>query len=233
MERIPAIDILGGRCVQLVGGRLGTETFYGSPVETAKKWVSEGAEILHVVDLDATLGKGDNTKTLFDIKKSVKAPIQFGGGIRTVEKAKELLDKRIDRIILGTLAVNDYINGTGNLDEVIKAGGKDRVIVSIDSSGGFVVCKGWTEKTKIRTKDLINALEGKVWGFLYTNVDVEGQMKGVDMNAIEEVVKSTKKPVIVSGGISSSKDMKEIEKTGAWGVVLGRALYEGKIKLSD
>lgn len=232
MKIIPAIDILDGRCVQLVGGRLGTEKDYGNPVEVALKWVKEGAEILHVVDLDATLGLGDNKNILLDIKKSVKISIQFGGGIRTVEKAKELLSKKIDRIILGTMVVEDYVKKTGKVGEIAKAGGKERIIAAIDSSKGFVVCKGWKEKTKIKTLDLIKAMEDKVWGFLYTNVDVEGQMSGVDINAIRQVVRATKKPVIISGGVSSIEDIKRIDEEGAWGVVLGKALYEGKIKFS-
>jgi len=233
MKVIPAIDILGGRCVQLVQGKLGTEVDYGDPVVVAKRWVSEGADLLHVVDLDATLDRGDNTEKLLAIKKAVKAKIQFGGGVRSVEKAEELLNNGVDRVIVGTLAVNDYLKKTDNLGELAGKCGKDKVIAAIDSKQGFVLSKGWTEKTKVKTIDLMKALESKVWGFLYTNVDVEGQMKGVDMQAIKEVVKSSKKPVLISGGISSQEDVREIEKTDAWGIVLGKALYEGKIKLSE
>jgi len=189
--------------------------------------------LLHVVDLDATLDRGDNTEKLLAIKKAVKAKIQFGGGVRSVEKAEELLNNGVDRVIVGTLAVNDYLKKTDNLGELAGKCGKDKVIAAIDSKQGFVLSKGWTEKTKVKTIDLMKALESKVWGFLYTNVDVEGQMKGVDMQAIKEVVKSSKKPVLISGGISSQEDVREIEKTDAWGIVLGKALYEGKIKLSE
>jgi len=189
MNIIPAIDIIDGKCVQLVGGRLGTEKFYGSPIEAAKKWISQGAELLHVIDLDATLGKGDNLKTVLELKKSVDVPIQFGGGIRTVKKAKEILETGIDRIIIGTMAVEDYMKGSSNLEEIAKSTGWDRVIAAIDSKKGFIVCKGWQQETEIKTVKIVKELEDKVWGFLYTNVDVEGQMKGVDMKSIKDVVK--------------------------------------------
>jgi len=231
MERIPAVDILDGRCVQLVGGKPGTEKTYGDPVETSERWVKEGARMLHVVDLDATLGLGENTDTVIEIKNKANVPIQFGGGIRTVEKARELLQRGVDRIIVGTLAVEDCTQNTGKLGEIAKAGGRNRIVAAVDSSRGLVVYSGWRERTAIKTTDLVNQLEDRVWGFLYTNVDVEGRMMGVNMKAIKEVVDSTKKPVMISGGISSEEDIKDIEEAGAWGVVLGKALYEGKIKL--
>jgi phosphoribosylformimino-5-aminoimidazole carboxamide ribotide isomerase len=233
MKLIPAVDILGGRCVQLVGGMLGTEKYYGDPVEVSREWARKGAEMLHVVDLNATLGTGDNTELLRKIREAVGIPIQAGGGIRTIEKAGELLDSGVERVIIGTLAVEDYVKKTGNVLRIADSYGRNRVIAAVDSREGYVVYKGWQEKTKIKTLDLIKELEKDVWGFLHTNVDVEGQMKGVNMDAIKRVVKETKKPVIISGGISSREDIKEIEKTGAWGVVLGKALYEGRINLKD
>lgn len=233
MKLIPAVDILNGRCAQLVGGRLGTEKYYGDPVEISKEWIREGAGMLHIVDLDATLGIGDNTTTILKIKKAVEVPIHLGGGIRTTGKAVELLEKGMDRIILGTLAVEDYVKKTGNVHKIADSCGRDRVIVAIDSRNGLVVCRGWQEKTGIKTIELIKALEKDVWGFLYTNVDVEGRMEGADITSIKKVVRETRKPVIVSGGVSGRRDVIEIEKTGAWGVILGKALYEGRIRLQD
>ncbi|MDD5111795.1 MAG: HisA/HisF-related TIM barrel protein [Candidatus Altiarchaeota archaeon] len=231
MERIPAIDILNGRCAQLVGGVLGTEKYYGSPVDAAKKWVMQGAGILHVVDLDATLDRGDNFASVLEIKKATNAIVQFGGGIRSVEKAARLLECGIDRIIIGTMAVEDYKSGTGRLEGIAQSCGNGRIIAAIDSQKGVVVSKGWTVKTGIPTNELIKGLEDRVWGFLYTNVDVEGRMKGVDIKSIRSVVDATDKPVIISGGVSSAADIRAIESAGAWGVVLGKALYEGKIGL--
>ena len=115
MKIIPAVDIKDGKCVQLVGGKAETAEFYGDPVETAKKWESRGAEILHVIDLDAALGTGENIDEVIEIKDAVEIPIQFGGGIRDIRKSREILDLGVDIIILGTFAIDDYINSLKNL----------------------------------------------------------------------------------------------------------------------
>lgn len=233
MEIIPAIDVLDGRCAQLVGGKLGTEEYYGSPVEVARRWVDEGAGILHIVDLNATLGRGSNTTTVLDIRKAVDVPLQVGGGIRSHEDAARYLDNGINRIILGTAAVRDYADGTDDVGALSRQYGPDKIIVSVDSRGGYVVFRGWQEASKIRTKKMVEHFQDSVWGFLYTDVSVEGRMIGINLGGIRDVVKSTKKPVIVSGGVSSGSDVEEIAECGAWGVVLGKALYEGKIRLQD
>ncbi len=231
MKIIPAVDILDGRCAQLVGGMPGTEKFYGNPVELALKWESAGAEFLHVVDLDATLGRGSNTDSIISIKKSVKIPIHLGGGIRDFKSAKGFLDIGIDRIILGTLAVRDYFDDFEVLKKLRNEFGGDRLMVALDSKNGNVVVKGWREKTELNAVEFAKNLEDIVWGFLYTDVDVEGRMSGINLMGIREIVQSTKLPVIVSGGISSSGDLEKLEEIGAWGAVLGKALYEGKIGL--
>ena len=233
MEIIPAIDIMGGRCVQLVGGRPETKVEYGSPSEIAAKWSSLGARVLHVVDLDAALGKGNNLGEVRRIKEATGLPINFGGGVRSFEYAEHILESGVDRIVLGTLVVEDMKKGFPILKNLSKEYGSQRLITSVDSKGGFVAIKGWTEKTQLKTTDLIQRTQELVWGFLYTNVDVEGQMKGVSMERIREVVGSTKKPVIVSGGITTREDVKEIKASGAWGAVLGKALYEGKLNLAE
>lgn len=232
MKIIPAIDILGGRCAQLVGGKPGTEKFYGNPFEIARKWESAGVELLHVVDLDAALGRGNNTNAVISIKKSVKIPIHFGGGIRDFESVRKFLDVGTDRIILGTLAVNDYSNDFEILGKIKDDFGKDRIIVAIDSKGGNIVVNGWQERTELNAVEFAKKFEDIVWGFLYTDVDVEGRMSGINTERTKEIVQSTKLPVIVSGGISSSGDLEKLEAIGAWGVVLGKALYEGKININ-
>lgn len=230
MKIIPAVDIMDGECVQLVGGKPETKKSYGNPVEIAERWVSEGAEILHVIDLDAALGRGDNTEIVLDIAHSVDVPIQFGGGIRSMEKAEFLLNSGIDRIILGTLAIDDYFNEFKILKELNRNFG-DRVIAAVDSKDGNVVVKGWQEKTELKASDFMTKTEGLVWGFLYTDVDVEGRMEGINLGSIEDVLSSTNRPVIVSGGISSERDIENLNNVGVWGIVLGKALYEGHIKL--
>ncbi|MBU0763189.1 MAG: 1-(5-phosphoribosyl)-5-[(5-phosphoribosylamino)methylideneamino] imidazole-4-carboxamide isomerase [Candidatus Altiarchaeota archaeon] len=232
MKIIPAIDLMGGRCVQLVGGQAKTKKDFGDPVERAIEWVRMGFEILHVIDLDATLELGDNTKSVTDIREAVDVPIEFGGGIRTVGKAKEMLVNlgEKDRIIVGTLAVADY-PGFSSLKKLSKY--KNQIIVSVDSKDGYVAVKGWQEKSRLKASELMKSCEDRVWGFLYTNVDVEGQMKGINAKTVEEVVSATKKPVIVSGGITTKDDIFACKKTGAWGAVLGKALYEKKIKIEE
>jgi len=232
MEVIPAIDIMGGRCVQLVGGRPDTKKEYGTPVEKALKWKKNGARMLHVVDLDATLGKGNNFGEVMKVKRETRLPIEFGGGIGGLEAAKKVLNALSsgDRIIVGTLAVNEYPRF-----ETLKELGDycERVIVSVDSRGDYVTTKGWTEDSRLKTVDLMKAAVPYVWGFLYTNVDVEGKMEGVDGERVKKVVGSIYKPVIVSGGVSTKEDIETCKSAGAWGVVLGKALYEGKVKLED
>ena len=229
MRIIPAIDIKDGKCTQLIGGMPGTETFYGDPVFVAKKWESLGSEILHVIDLDSTLGSGNNTEKLLEIKNSVNIPIQFGGGIRTIGAAREFLEYGIERIILGTLAISDYLNNFEIINELRDEFGPDRIIVALDSKKGNIVVKGWQEKTELKAHEFVRNFEGLIWGFLYTDVDVEGKMMGINLKRTKRVVESTHLPVIVSGGISSAGDIEDLKEISTWGVVLGKALYEGKI----
>lgn len=229
MKIIPAIDILGGECVQLVEGDPKTKKSYGSPVDVALRWRKAGARMLHVVDLDAALGGGSNMDLIMGLKEAVGIPIHVGGGIRDLKTAEKILESGIDRIILGTLALKDRDSGFKTLRKLNSEFGRDRIIVALDSKDGYVVVKGWTENTGIKATDLFREFSDLAWGFLYTNVSVEGRMRGIDLDEIKKIVKSARVPVIISGGITTAKDIKDIEETGAWGVVLGKALYEGKI----
>jgi phosphoribosylformimino-5-aminoimidazole carboxamide ribotide isomerase len=232
VEVIPAIDLMGGRCVQLVGGKPETKKDFGDPVEKALEWVDAGAKRLHVIDLDATLGIGDNLETALRVKRSCGVPIQFGGGIRSLGTALTLLEEldEDDRIIIGTLAVSEYpaFETLKRLDDY-----SGRLIVSVDSKGGYVALKGWTEKSALTAAQVMSACADHVWGFLYTDVDVEGQMKGINPKRVKDVVGASANPVIVSGGISSPDDIQACRSAGAWGVVLGKALYEGRINLKE
>jgi len=231
MKIIPAVDIMDGKCVQLVGGKPGTEKVYGDPVEIAKRWVSKGAEILHVIDLDAALGTGENTEIVLQIVDEVDAPVQFGGGIRSIERVEFLLNSGIERIILGTLAIKDYSNEFEILKKLNKKFGSERLIVAVDSMGGNIVIKGWQEKTNLNAQEFIRKARDLVWGFLYTDVDVEGRMQGINLEGVKSVARATDRPVIVSGGISSEKDIKILDNVSVWGIVLGKALYEGRVML--
>lgn len=224
---IPAVDIRKGQCAQLVQGKLGTERYYGDPVDVARGWEKKGAQLLHVVDLDAALGKGGNFQTVKRIKEAVQIPVQFGGGIRDLERAREVLDAGIDRVMLGTAA----IAGHDMVKELGQEYGINRIMVAVDSRGGEVVVRGWTEQTGLETLTLIKHLKDYVFGFLVTDVDREGLMKGVDVEEFKRLSRSTDARLCASGGISSQEDIEALDRLGIWGCVLGRALYEGKVGL--
>jgi phosphoribosylformimino-5-aminoimidazole carboxamide ribotide isomerase len=222
---IPAIDISKGKCTQLVGGKPETAKYYGDPVKVAKKWEDKGAHLLHIIDLDATLGIGGNADIIREIKKAVDIPIQVGGGIRDEETARIILDEGVDRVILGTLAVKD----PKVVRRLSTEYSNSRLMVAVDSSDGKVVIKGWQEKTKMNTVSLVNRMKPYVFGFLLTDVDREGQMKGIDLDEFTSVYEATGAKIIASGGVTSTQDVIALQKAGIWGCVVGKALYEGKI----
>jgi phosphoribosylformimino-5-aminoimidazole carboxamide ribotide isomerase len=232
MKIIPAIDIKDGKCTQLVGGKAQTAKYYGSPLDSAKKWVGLGAEVLHIVDLDAALGTGNNLDNLMQIRDAVDVPIHFGGGVRDYDYCIRLLrDYKIDRVAIGTLAMKDLeteVKGGKMRLRSIPKELRERIIISIDSKAGNVVTNGWQTATGSPAAEVAKKFSGLAWGFLYTDVDVEGQMSGINLARTKDVVNATKNPVIASGGVSSMKDIEALTKAGAWGVVLGKALYEGK-----
>jgi phosphoribosylformimino-5-aminoimidazole carboxamide ribotide isomerase len=171
------------------------------------------------------------------MKKAVNVPIHFGGGVRTYEQCEKLIKEYgIDRVAIGTLAIKDYlekdIDGMLEINNYPKSI-RHRIIISLDSKGGKVVTHGWKERTEIDATSLTREYGDLVWGFLYTDVDVEGQMKGINLKRTQRIILSTDKPVIASGGISSIKDISDLKTAGAWGVVLGKAIYEGKIDYKE
>jgi phosphoribosylformimino-5-aminoimidazole carboxamide ribotide isomerase len=232
MYIIPAVDIKNGKCVQLVQGKPGTEqVIIENPDVVAQEWESKGAEILHVINLDGAFG--NTTKNLEIIEKIIKTvsiPVQLGGGIRTLEDASKLLDIGVEKVILGTMAVEN----PNNIEELSREYGSNRTIVALDSKDGKVVVKGWTEKTKKTAPELGASLEKRgAGGILFTNVDVEGMMNGFNMTPLEDLLKAVDIPVIYSGGVTSLDDVKKLSKTEAYGVVIGSALYKGKINFED
>ena len=232
MEVIPAIDLMDGRCVQLVGGDPETRVDYGDPVEKALEWRGKGARMLHIVDLNAALGGRNNFGVALKVKVAAGLPVEYGGGIRSPKVVRNVLNTlgEMDKVMLGTLAVSEHPDYR-TLKELSEFG--ERIIVAVDSKEGYVAVKGWVEKSKVTAAEVMRACGEHIWGFLYTDVDVEGRMGGINADRIKRVVDSVDKPVIVSGGVSSKKDVDTCRRAGAWGVVLGKALYEGKIKLED
>jgi len=167
MNVIPAVDILDGKCVQLVGGDPQTAEFYGDPIQVAVNWKKLGAPILHVVDLNAALGKGENSFIIDEIRSAVDIPIELGGGIRTRQLADETLRRGIDRIIVGTIVLEDRENDYAILRELADHYGTLRIIVAIDAAEGKVAYKGWQEKTDLSPSQLAKRGRGLGLGFSF------------------------------------------------------------------
>lgn len=229
---IPAVDIKGGKCVQLVQGEPGTEQIIiKNPHEVAKNWENQGARILHIIDLDGAFG--DRKKNIKIIKKIlcvVNVPLQVGGGIRTKDDAIKLLNMGVHKVILGTMAIEN----PENVKELSNEFGSERIIVALDSKNSKVVVKGWTEKTSKSAPQYGKIFEEQgAGGILFTNVDYEGLLTGFDVNPLLELLNTVNIPVIYSGGITSIEDIKKISATDAAGVVIGSALYKHKINLKE
>ena len=229
-EVIPAVDMQDGRVVQLVGGERDTGKTYGDPVEAAERWVLEGAETLHLVDLDGAFeGERHNADAIDAILDAVAVPVQLGGGIRTVDDALALLDRGVARVILGTAAVE-----RPEIVAEIAAAHPEGVVVSLDAKGGEVVVSGWTEGTGLDPAEAAGRYADRgAAAILFTDVDVEGQLEGVRTDAVRRVVEAVDVPVIASGGVATLADVRALEAVGAAAVVVGTALYEGRFTLAE
>ncbi len=228
MKVIPAIDIMENNVVRLVKGNPTNKTIYSdNPVETAKKWEKAGADILHVVDLDATLGRGSNLHLIEKIAEEVSIPIQVAGGLRTEDMIGKVLHFA-SKAVLGTIAFKNK----EVLQNISKNFGKDRIIISVDQLRGKIVISGWTEDTGV---ELISGIENFVKlgysEFLLTSVDRDGTLEGPDLNSLNNACRIQNAKIIASGGISSLQDTINVKKCGASAVILGKALYEGKISI--
>lgn len=224
---IPAVDIKNGKCVQLVQGKPGTEqVILEDPVKIACQWEDKGARMIDVIDLGGALGETNNLEIVREIRDSVSVPIQMGGGIRTKDDALNLLEMDINRIILGTIAMEN----PEVVPELSNSFGKKKIMVALDSKDSQVVVRGWTEKTDKTAPEMGKFFENMgAGGILFTNVDYEGLMKGFSIKPLEELLSAVKIPVIYSGGVSTLEDVNKLSKTRAAGVVIGSALYKGNI----
>ena len=231
-EVIPAVDVQDGEVVQLVGGERGTGKRYGDPVEAAERWIEAGARTLHLVDLDGAFeGERVNAAAIEAVVESVPddTGLQLGGGIRTAAGARDLLELGLDRVILGTAAVE-----TPEIVDEIDATHPGSVVVSLDAKDGEVVVSGWTEGTGLDPAEAAARYEELGAGaILFTNVDVEGQLEGIDREAVASVVEAVDIPVIASGGVASVDDVVALKEAGAAAVVVGTALYEGEFTLRE
>jgi phosphoribosylformimino-5-aminoimidazole carboxamide ribotide isomerase len=229
-EVIPAVDMQDGEVVQLVQGERGTEKRYGDPVAAAERWVDEGASTLHLVDLDGAFeGERQNADAVEAVVAAIDVPVQLGGGIRTAADARELLELGLERVILGTAAVE-------NPDVVaeISETHPGSVMVSLDARDGEVVVSGWTEGTGLDPAEAAARYEELGAGaILFTDVDVEGKLEGVQTDVTRRVVDAVDIPVVASGGVASLSDVRALKEAGAAAAVVGTALYEGAFTLRD
>jgi phosphoribosylformimino-5-aminoimidazole carboxamide ribotide isomerase len=230
MKVFPAVDILAGSCVQLVQGKRETATRYGTPPDCALRWKEEGADGLHVVNLDGAFGSpGANTDLIREIVRKTGLMVELGGGIRTYEDAAGWLETGVERVILGTAAVQD----PGLLCRLSRDFGSSRIMAGVDARKGRIATSGW-EETGGDYITFARRFEAEGAGLLlYTNVDVEGLQQGISSRPVADLISSVRIPVVVAGGVSSPDDIRELKRIGAHGVVLGSALYAGKIRLQD
>ncbi len=231
---IPAIDLKDGKVVRLLQGRYTEPIVYShDPVETAKVWQKEGAQRLHVVDLDGALaGEPRNLYVLRDIIKNIAVPVQLGGGLRKKEDIAEILSFGAKWVILGTKACED----PDFVKEIVGEFG-EQIIVSIDAKFKKVAARGWTEITEVEDVDLIKKLQDiGVKSFIYTDISRDGTLAGPNTAGVERVLEATGATIFYSGGISSIEDVKKLsvlKDQGLAGIIIGKALYEDKLHLSQ
>ena len=225
----PAIDVRGGRCVRLVEGDFARETaFDADPAEAARRWADAGAEWLHVVDLDgAVVGEPVNTEAVLRIRRAVDVPVQLGGGLRLEEHLAAAFDHGVERVVLGTAALR-----TPELVGCAVARWGDAVAVALDSRDGLLAAEGWLDQTDVAAIEVARRLQDVgVRRFVFTDIRRDGTLAGPNLPALREVVAALEAEVIASGGVAETADIGRVAATGAAGVVVGRALYDGRVDL--
>jgi phosphoribosylformimino-5-aminoimidazole carboxamide ribotide isomerase len=225
----PAIDLMGGRCVQLVGGQPeDTKVSLPDPHSVARAWTDRGFESVHVVDLDAALGTGDNLELIPAVLGNAKDS-QVGGGIRDEARASGLLDAGADRIVVGTRGLDDREWLSAIADRWPR-----RVVLALDFRNGVVLRKGWTESTTKRVEEVLDECAAlPLAGVLTTDVGREGRLEGIDIDGCRDIIAGSPFPVWVSGGITTLDDLAKLEQAGATGAVLGMALYTGTMNADE
>lgn len=231
---IPAIDLINGECVRLYQGRQEEKTVYSSsPLEIARKWQEQGAQLIHVVDLDGAFsGTPRNLSAVMHMIQELDIAIELGGGIRTPAMARKLLDSGVDRVVLGTIAFIEPQQVKDLCQEF-----PHRISIGIDTMDGKIAIHGWKDTTDSQALDFCQQIEG--WGvrnIIFTDIKTDGTLRGPNIGAIRDLLESINIPVIASGGISMMDDLKELstlEGLGLEGVIIGKALYTGDIDLED
>lgn len=231
----PAIDLRKGKCVRLLQGQANKETVYDEdPVAVALRWEKEGAKWLHLVDLDgAFVGESQQLPVVREIVKSVGIPVQLGGGIRTLQQIREALDCGVERVILGTVAVNN----PELIQQACTVFGWKRVVVGIDARDGFVAVKGWQDLSSKHFLEVARQMQDLgCRRVVFTDTSKDGMLTGPNTQSAAELAEETGMWVIASGGVASLDDLRELwslEQLGVEGVIIGKALYEGKFTLQE
>jgi len=230
MKIIPAIDLMEGKVVRLYKGDPNKKTIYSeNPLEIAKKWESAGADMIHLVDLDATLGRGSNFDLLKNIVKSVKIPVQVAGGLRDEKTIEEAL-KFATRVVIGTLAFKDLTP----LDGLLEKYGSEKLVISVDHNDGLIVVNGWQETTKISLVDAVNDFRKMGFSeYLSTSIARDGTLQGPDLEPLKRINEIDGINLNVSGGISNIGDVIKVKELNPFGVILGKALYENHVTIEE
>ncbi len=230
MKIIPAIDLMEGKVVRLYKGDPSKKTIYSeNPLEIAKKWESDGADMIHLVDLDATLGSGSNFDSLKNIAESIKIPVQVAGGFRNETIIEEALGFA-ERVVIGTLAFKDKTA----LDGLLTTYGNEKLVISVDHNDGLIAVNGWQQTTKIPLVDAVN--DFKKMGFseyLSTSIVRDGTLEGPDLEPLKRINEIDGINLIVSGGISNIDDVIKVKQLNPFGVILGKALYENQVTIEE
>jgi phosphoribosylformimino-5-aminoimidazole carboxamide ribotide isomerase len=223
---IPCVDVLGGRAVRLMKGDPERATVYfASALEAARHWAGLGAPLLHLVDLDAALGSGDNRASVEAIAAAIKTPLELGGGVRSREQAEAWLE-RVHRVVVTTLAVQE----PAAVRALLERYGPERVAVSLDAKDGRVAIKGWQETSDLAATDLARRVSD--WGVryvIYTDVSRDGTMQGVNAEPVARMREAFPHTLLAGGGVGSDADLALYERLGLEGAIVGRALYEGRV----
>lgn len=231
MILFPAIDIRNGKCVRLVQGDYAKEKIYNeSPIDAAIQWKNQGAKFLHIVDLDgAKTGDAANRTIIQKIARDTTIPIQVGGGIRSMEIIDDYIAAGVNRVIIGTAAINDKVF----LQQAV-AKYSDKIAVSIDARNGFVATDGWIETSDVKALNLVNELEQLgVQTIVYTDILKDGMLKGPNFAELEAIKTKNSIQVIASGGISSEEDIRKLNEMNLYGAIIGKALYDGRLSFQS
>jgi len=231
LEIIPSIDLLKGKVVRLIKGDPNFSKIYSDdPVATSIKWMNLGAKTLHVVDLDAALSSGSNLAIVKKIVNAVKIPIQLGGGLRSVEKIREVLGLGVDRAVVGTMA---FLN-SNSISELVLKYGSERIVVALDYRLNHVMVSGWRCEVDMTVGEALKYFKDLgVKRFLLTCIERDGTLKGPDLETLYSASSLEGVEIFASGGVSSLRDLHMLKEVGVEGVIVGRALYEGCFTLEE